>query len=62
MVSFINTHPDAQGVEPICRVLAIPPSTHYDHLANRADPARLSVRARRDAGLRPEIRLFFEET
>ncbi|CRL14661.1 putative transposase OrfB [Phaeobacter italicus] len=34
---------------------------HYEHLAKRADPARLSDRARRDAALRPEIRRVFEE-
>jgi putative transposase len=37
-------------------VLPIAPSTYYDHLAKRADPARLSDRARRDEALRPEIR------
>jgi putative transposase len=49
------------GVEPICRVLAIAPSTYYDHLAKRADPARLSARTRRDAALRPEIERVFGE-
>ncbi|EEX12525.1 integrase, catalytic region [Citreicella sp. SE45] len=52
---------EAHGVEPICRVLPIAPSTYYDHLARRADPARLSDRARRDAVLRPEIERVFEE-
>ena len=55
MVSFIDAHRDAHGVEPICEVLPIAPSTYYDHLARRADPARLSDRARRDAALRTEI-------
>ena len=61
MVDFIEAHRDAHGVEPICAVLPIAPSTYYDHLAKRADPARLSGRARRDAALRPEIRRVFEE-
>ena len=52
---------EAHGVEPICRVLPIAPSTYYDHLARPADPARLSDRARRDAVLRPEIERVFEE-
>ncbi|GHH06155.1 transposase [Pseudodonghicola xiamenensis] len=52
---------EAHGVEPICRVLPIAPSTYYDHLAKRADPARLSDRARRDEVLRPEIERVFEE-
>jgi putative transposase len=42
-------------------VLPIAPSTHYDHLAKRADPSRLSARARRDEALRHEILRVFEE-
>lgn len=57
MVSFIHAH----GVEPICRVLPIAPSTYYNHLAGRSDPEKLSDRARRNAALRPEIRRVFEE-
>ena len=41
MVSFIDAHRDAHGVEPICRVLPIAPSTYHDRLAKRVDPARL---------------------
>lgn len=41
------------GVEPICSVLPIAPSTYYSHLAKWADPARQSDRARRDDALRP---------
>jgi transposase-like protein len=52
---------EGHGVEPICDVLPIAPSTYYDHLAKRADPARLSDRARRDDELRPEIERVFEE-
>ncbi|BAQ69471.1 integrase catalytic subunit [Rhodovulum sulfidophilum] len=61
MVGFIDDQRGKHGVEPICRVLPIAPSTYYDHLAKRADPARLSDRARRDAVLRPEIERVFEE-
>ncbi|WP_097374434.1 IS3 family transposase [Pacificitalea manganoxidans] len=61
MVDFIEAHKDAHGVEPICTVLPIAPSTYYDHLAKRADPMRLSDRARRDAALRPEIKRVWEE-
>ena len=60
MVSFIDAHRGTHGAEPICRVLRIAPSTCYAHLARRADPARLSDRARRDEALRPEIRRVFE--
>jgi putative transposase len=60
-VSFIDAHRGAHGVEPICDGLPIAPSTDYDHLAKRSEPARLSDRVRRDDGLRPEIRRVFEE-
>ena len=40
MVGFIDDHRGEHGVEPICNVLPIAPSTYYDHLAKRADPAR----------------------
>jgi transposase InsO family protein len=55
MVSFIDTHRGAYGVEPICAVLPIAPSTYYEQQARRADPTRQPARAQRDATLRPEI-------
>ena len=61
MVSFIDAHRDAHGVEAICSVLPIAPSTYYSHLAKRADPTRQSDRARRDEALLPEILRVFEE-
>ncbi len=42
-------------------MLPIAPSTYHEHLAKRADPARLSDHARRDEALRPEILRVFEE-
>jgi transposase InsO family protein len=42
-------------------VLPIAPATFYDHLSKRADPSRLSDRARRDEALKPEIERVFEE-
>ncbi|WP_134681151.1 hypothetical protein [Paracoccus ravus] len=61
IVDFIEAQREAHGVEAICAVLPIAPSTYYDHLAKRAAPARLSARDRRYAALRPEIRRAFEE-
>ncbi|SEI12532.1 Transposase InsO and inactivated derivatives [Paracoccus alkenifer] len=61
MVGFIDDHRGEHGVEPICDVLQIAPSTYYDHLAKQADPARRSDRARRDEELRPEIQRVFED-
>jgi len=61
MIAFIEDHRTAYGVEPICKVLPIAPSTYYVHAARRADPARSPARARREAALRPEIRRVFDE-
>jgi transposase InsO family protein len=55
MVSFIGDHQGFYGVEPICGVLPIAPSTYYAHKACLADPTRLSERSRRDAVLRQAI-------
>jgi transposase InsO family protein len=60
MIAFIDDHCDAYGVEPICRVLPIAPSTYYAHAARRADPDRLPARAKRDAALMAEIQRVYE--
>ena len=52
MIAFIDDHREAHGVEPICEVLPIAPSTYRAHAATRRDPAKSSARARRDADLR----------
>jgi len=54
-------HRAVHGVEPICRELAIAPSTYHAHAARRADPSKASVRARRDALLRGHVRRVWEE-
>lgn len=61
MIAFIDDHRLAYGVEPICKVLPIAPSTYHAHAAKRADPSRLPDRIRRDADLKVEIRRVFEE-
>jgi transposase InsO family protein len=55
MVAFIDTHRGAYGVEPICTVLPIAPSTYYAQKARAVDLTRQPARAQRDAALRPEI-------
>ncbi|MBB5720388.1 transposase InsO family protein [Stakelama sediminis] len=60
MIAFIDDQRAVHGVEPICRVLPIAPSTYHAHVAQRRDPLRLSARARRDAALRIEVRRVFE--
>jgi putative transposase len=61
MIAFIDTHRDVHGVEPICKVLPIAPSTYRAHAATRRDPAKGSARARRDAVLREKIQRVFDE-
>ena len=61
MIAFIDDHRAAYGVEPICRVLPIAPSTYHAHVAQRLDASKRSVRARRDAALRPEVARVFTE-
>jgi putative transposase len=60
MIAFIDDHRDAHGVEPICKVLPIAPSTYHDHAAKRREPDRLSDRAKRDEALKPAIRRIFD--
>jgi len=61
MIAFIDEYREAYGVEPICRVLPIAPSTYHQHVAQRQDPSLLSERARRDRDLKPEIARVFAE-
>jgi putative transposase len=61
MIAFIDAHRAVHGVEPICRVLPIAPSSYYARAARRADPDRLPPRVRRDARLLTEIRRVWEE-
>jgi len=61
MVSFIDDHREAYGVEPICAELPIAPSTYYEHKARQADTSRLPERARRDAALSEEIDRVWRE-
>ena len=61
MIALIDDHREAYGVEPICKVLPIAPSPYHEHAAKRADPARLSARAKRDMSLKVEVRRVVAE-
>lgn len=61
MVSFIDAHRETYGVEPICAVLPIAPSTYYEQKARERDPRRLPARVHRDRDLQPRIRRVWEE-
>jgi putative transposase len=61
MVAFIDDHRKMFGVEPICRVLPIAPSTYFRCKAEHRDPTKRSARAQRDAVLRAIIRRIYDE-
>jgi transposase InsO family protein len=61
IVRFIDDHRDAYGVEPICAVLPIAPSTYHRHHGRQLDPTRRSARAQRDAALCGEIQRVWDE-
>jgi putative transposase len=61
MIAFIDDHRQAHGVEPICKVLPIAPSTYHAHIAKRIDPSKLSKRAWRDLALKVAIRRVFAD-
>jgi putative transposase len=61
MVAFIDAHRGVHGVESICTLLPIAPSTYFRHKARHADPGRRSVRAQRDDELRAMIRRIWTE-
>ena len=61
MIRFIDDHREQFGVEPICGVLPIAPSTYFRHKVEQRDPARRSARAQRDDVLRVIIRRIYAD-
>ena len=61
MVQFIDDHHDVFGVEPICAVLPIAPSTYHRHRHQRTHPTHRSAQAQRDDQLRVEIQRVYDE-
>ena len=61
MVQFIDAHRDAYGVESICTVVPIAPSTYFWHKARHADPTRRSARVQRDDGWRRGIQRVWDD-
>jgi transposase InsO family protein len=61
MISFIDAYRDDHGVEPICKVLPIAPSTYHAHARRRANPETAPARVKRDAQVMDEIRRVFDE-
>jgi putative transposase len=60
-VTFIDQHRATYGVEPICRVVPIAPSTYFRRKLLARDPARRSTRAVSDGVLRAIIRQIWDE-
>ena len=62
MVDFIDEHRETYGVESICRVLPVAPSTFHRHRAERENPDLRSDRNKRDEALKPEIQRVWNES
>jgi len=62
MVKFIDCHRGEYGVEPICEVLPIAPSTYHHHKLLERYPERRSLRKKRDEQLSPEIQRVWQES
>jgi putative transposase len=60
MKAFIDDHRDVYGVEPVCKVLPIAPSTYYRHAARRANLGLRCARAKQDEELSIQIRQIWE--
>jgi transposase InsO family protein len=60
-VSFVDAYRDDHGVEPICEIIEIAPSTYYEQVRRREHPETAPARAQRDAVLMQEIRRVFDE-
>ena len=61
MVAFIDQHKDQYGVESMCSVLPIAPSTYYEHARRRLQPDRRPARHQRDDKLQSEIQRVYED-
>jgi putative transposase len=61
MVAFIDAHREVHGVESICTLLPIAPSTYFRYKAEQRDPTMRSARAQRDEVLRAIIRRIWTE-
>lgn len=61
MTAFIEEHRGFYGVEPMCKMLQIAPSTYYERRAVLRDPSRASARTKSDASLCLKIEAIWEE-
>jgi putative transposase len=61
MVTFIDQQRAVYGVEPICAVLPIAPSTYFLRKAQQQEATKRSARAQRDTELRGAIQRVWDE-
>jgi len=61
MVAFIDAHREIHGVESICTLLPIAPSTYFRRKAEQRDPTKRSARAQADDVLQAIIRRIWNE-
>ena len=61
MVNFLEEHQGEYGVEPICAMLPIAPSTYYEQRARKLDPQKRPARTKRDEEMRVEIQRVWDE-
>jgi transposase InsO family protein len=61
MTGFVDAYRDDYGVEPICKVIKIAPSTYHEHARRRAQPETAPARVQRDIELMPEIKRVYDE-
>ena len=61
MVAFLDQHRDTYGVEPICAVLPIAPSTYFLYKAQQIEPTKRSKRRQRDDDLRAAIQRVWDD-
>jgi putative transposase len=59
--AFIDKHRGAYGVEPICKVMQIAPSTYWLHAKRKARPELRPQRTKRDDVLADEVRRVWQE-
>jgi putative transposase len=55
-VDLVDEHRREYGIERICNVLQMAPSTYHEHAARRLDPSRRPLRQLRDEELLTEVR------
>lgn len=60
MIGFIEEQRKEYGVEPICRVLPIAPSTYHEHVSRQRDPEKMLERAKGDEALKIELKRVFD--